>query len=139
VAHRTALAQFRQKLRKSRTHILLIEAISAFLDQVHKRQKVEYVAPLLGDADKIRMTEQVFTQQLHLGKFSLHRGIITRNWMVLQNEFQHNDSRQKNLMWLRNLIRALWTYSYDVWVSRCKQVHTKNPDDLVSMNHEELK
>jgi len=140
VAHRTALAHFRQKLRKNHTHILLIDAFSTFLDQVHKRKNVKYVTPMLGDAGKILMTEQVVTQQIHLGKYSLHRGIISRNWMVLQNEFQSkSDSRQKNLVWLRNLIRALWTYSYDIWVSRCKQVHTKNPEDLVSMNHEELK
>jgi len=137
-AYRVALKSLRQKLRKMHTHVLLINAIASLLDQIHQDQRVTYKAPILGDAAKIRMTDQVFNQQLRLGKFSLHRGIVSRNWMVLQNELTSNDSTQKNFVWLRNLIRALWTYSHDVWVSRCKQVHTKHPDDFCSMNQEEL-
>ena len=138
-AHRVALKSLRQKLRKMHTHVLLVDAIASLLDQTHQGHRVSYKAPLLGDTAKIRMTDQVFHQQLRLGKFSLHRGIVSRNWMVLQNDLTSNvDSNQKNFVWLRNLIRALWTYSHDVWVSRCKHVHTKNPDDFCSMNHEEL-
>jgi len=138
-AHRTALKLLRQKLRKMHTHVLIVDALASFLDQVHRNCRVLYQAPLLGDATKIRLTDQVFHQQLRLGDFSLHRGIVSRNWMVLQNELtSKEDSKKKNLVWLRNVIRALWTYSHDVWVARCKQVHTKNPDDLCSMNHEEL-
>jgi len=138
-AHRSALKLLRQKLRKMHTHVLIVDALASFLDQVHKNSKISYQAPLLGDAIKIRLTDQVFHQQLRLGDFSLHRGIVSRNWMILQNELtSKEDSKKKKLVWLRNLIRALWTYSNDIWVARCKQVHTKNPDDLCSMNHEEL-
>ena len=138
-AHRKALKSLRQKLRKMHSHVLIVGAIASLLDQTHLDHKPTYKTPILGDAAKIRMTDQVFHQQLKLGEFSLHRGIISCNWMVLQNELtSKDDSIQKNFEWLKNLIRALWTYSYDVWVARCKQVHTKNPDDICSMNHEEL-
>jgi len=138
-AHQKQLHLLREKLKKYQTHHLIIHSFCQILSKSQKGLRLSFTAPLLGNKDKIELTRQVFRQQVSLGAFSLHRGILTRNWMVLQNELKSRENiMHKDQTWLRNVIRALWDFSHNVWVARCKHVHIKNEGDICSMTHEEL-
>ena len=59
--------------------------------------------------------------------------------MIVQNTCEGKDNLEhKNLGWMKKVIRSLWTYSYEMWVGRCKQVHESTKGATDSMNHQEL-
>jgi len=138
-AHDKAIKKLRTSLRKAKTHILIINAIDIFLTQVRKKTKPRYVVPPLGSKKKIQIVQQVFAQQVSLGALSLHKGFISRNWMLAQNICDDNkDAEHKNLPWLKKVIKALWEYSQEMWVHRCKQAHLNNKEDPDNMTHNEI-
>ena len=83
--------------------------------------------------------KHIFQQQLSLGNLALTRGLIVRNWTILQNvHIGESDPEKKDLQWLAKLIRSVWTYSLTTWLDRCKQIHKKQDPHHDSLNHVEL-
>jgi len=137
--HRQSLARLRQNLRKAKTHILVINAIAKLVSDFHHDRNSPYSQPLLGDIAKIRAISQVYDQQRRIGKDALIRGFIVINWMLVQNMCAGKEKLEhKDLGWMKKVIRSLWTYSYKMWVGRCKQVHESKKGDTDNMNHQEL-
>jgi len=138
-AHNAAIKKLRNSLRRTKTHILIINAFDVFLSQVRKKLKPKYVVPALGSKRKINIVQQVFDQQVSLGALSLHKGFLSRNWMLAQNVCDDKkDVEHKNLHWTKNVIRALWEYSQDMWLHRCKQSNLMNKDDPDNLTHNEI-
>jgi len=78
-------------------------------------------------------------QQSALGQEAFARGFLTRNWMLAQNVLTLSEKPDaKNLPWLKNVIRAIWTYSHSMWVLRCKQVHSSSKNGPGNLTHQEL-
>lgn len=102
-----------------------------FSTHVRKQLVPKYSPPALGSKQKIQTVHYVFLQQFSLGALSLlHKGFLSRNWMITQNICDDKIyGENKNLNWLKNVIRAAWTYSHDMWVHRCKQTTMNNKDD----------
>jgi len=137
--HDDSMKQLRSALRKCNTHLLIVNAIDVFLTRVHFGQKIECSKHTLGDRTKVKVVDQVFCQQTLLGAFSLHKGFLARNWMVAQNVcLDKPDTESKDLPWMKKVIKALWSYSHDMWVQRCQNVHRKSKTDPCSLNHNEL-
>ena len=127
------------KSSESKTHILVINAVAKLVSDFHRGASSPYSRPLLGDRTKIRAISQVYEQQRSIGKDALIRGFIVRNWMIVQNICEGKDNLEhKNLGWMKKVIRLLWTYSHEMWVGRCKQVHESTKGAIDSMNHQEL-
>lgn len=61
--HRMCMKKSRENLRRAQTHVLIINAFDMFLTSFHQNRPPRYAAPLLGDTEKIRLVQQVFTQQ----------------------------------------------------------------------------
>jgi len=137
--HTACIKQIRSTLRKCNTHLLIVNAIDLFLTRVHQGSEPTYTRPALGDSEKIDVVAQVFSQQVHLGVFSLHKGFVSRNWMIAQNvctSIQNTEYRDEP--WLKKFIRALWDFSHSMWIKRCQNVHVKNKDDPCTLTHNEL-
>ena len=76
---------------------------------------------------------------MDLGHESLHRGFISRNWMVAQRVCTDaSDMMKRELGWLKNLVRTLWQYSCNMWQQRCKHIHVKDPTQPSTLNHDEI-
>jgi len=137
--HTESITKLRATLRKCNTHLLIVNAIDIIITRVHQGLVPVYTKPALGDIGKIEVVEKVFSQQMQLGSFSLHKGFISRNWMIAQNvctstkNIEHRDDS-----WLKKFIKALWEFSQSMWIKRCKNVHVKNKDDPCSLTHNEL-
>jgi len=137
--HRQCMKKFRDSLRKAKTHVLIINAFDMLLTNFHHNRPKKYSSPPLVDATKIALVRQVFQQQNALGQEAFARGFLTRNWMLAQNVLTLSKKPEaKNLPWLKNVIRAIWTYSHSMWVLRCKQVHSSSKNDPDNLTHQEL-
>ena len=137
--HTSCIKILRSTLRKCHTHLLIVNAIDLFITRVHQGSTPTYAKPALGDFGKIEVVAQVFSQQAKLGAFSLHKGFVSRNWMIAQNvctSVQNNAYIDET--WLKKFIRALWDFSNSMWIKRCQNVHVKNKDDPCSLTHNEL-
>ena len=137
--HTESITKLRATLRKCNTHLLIVNAIDIFITRVHQGLVPAYTRPALGDIGKIEVVAKVFSQQVHLGSFSLHKGFVSRNWMIAQNVCTStNNIEHRDESWLKKFIKALWEFSQSMWIKRCKNVHVKNKDDPCSLTHNEL-
>jgi len=130
-SHKSHLGTFRQILRREGTHLLVLNAMSDILQSFHIGRKLVYTAPLLGDCAKIQSVRQVTLQQVQLELDSLVRGKIIRNWSVAKPE-------DKDLKLIKIVLRALWTFSTNMWLDRCKQVHSTSKEDSDNLTHQDL-
>ena len=138
-AHRESVTKLEKSLRKIKTHPLLIQAIIHILNSFQSSKKPTTNKNQMGDLGKIRIVNQVMKQQIDLGQTSLHRGFISRNWMVAQRVCTDAcDMMKRDLGWLKHLVRTLWQYSVNMWQQRCKHIHTKDPTQPNTLTHDEI-
>jgi len=129
----------RSVLRKCNTHLLLINVIDVFLTKVHLGLEIISPKHTLRDHTKVKLVDSVFKQQKLLGKFSLHKGFISRNGIVAQNVYHNKIGMDvKNVPCMKKVIKALWSYSNKMWIQRCQNIHKKIKKDPCSLTHNEL-
>ena len=49
-----------------------------------------------------------------------------------------NKKQHKDLKWLKSVIRAIWNFSHEIWVQRCKFVNKADKTNPLSLSHQEL-
>ena len=120
---------------KIHTSPLIINSFASILTAAHTPTDPKPPTPLLRNRTQIRIMRQIFTQQTSLGPHALSRGLLARNWTILQNLHKRvQDTQRKDIPWLSKVIRAVWTYSHSLWLDRCKHVHSTE----ANLNHTEL-
>ena len=131
------MAALQTKLRSHNTNPLIIQGITALLNGHHQANTPQYLNPLFYKRRQQSVLHEVFQQQQRLGPNAILRGLIDRNWMVLQNLHSSSPPDHLDLLWLSNLIKTLWTYSHSVWVARCKHVNQTTADEPISLTQAE--
>ena len=107
------------------------------LNRHHHAQTPQCPKPPFYKKRQRSILQEVFLQQQRLGPNALIRGLIARNWMLLQNLHSKSPPNHLDRPWLGNLIRALWTYSHSIWVARCKYVNYATTDNLLCLSQVE--
>ena len=136
--HKQAIMTLQHRLRKTKTHQLIISAVIEILTVNHWSKAPQCPTPMLHNYHHMTILRAVFNQQTHLGPDSLLRGLCVRNWTLLQNQTTGYPPEYDSILWLVAFIRAIWDYSLAVWHGRCKHVNENKSDDPESLTHTQL-
>ena len=137
IAFVDSLPALQTKLKSINTNPLIIKAITSLLLAQHKRTKPNCPKPPFFKRKQLEVLRAVFQQQQRLGPTYLLRGILARNWSVLQNLHTNAPPDHIDLPWLSQLIKTLWDHAHTRWVARCNQVNHSTADNPQSLTHAE--
>ena len=112
--HRESLVTLQTQLRKINTNPLIIHAVTALVSANHNNSTAQYPSPLLNKRQHNRILNIVFQQQLLLGSNALIRGLIARNWMILQNLHINAPINYISTLWAQVFIQSLWNYTHTI-------------------------
>ena len=135
--HQSSLTILQSQLSKLNTNPLIVQAITAILSAVHQSKPPTCPTPPFYKRRHHSILKTVFLQQVNLGPSSLLRGLVVRNWAILQNLHEHKSPDDPNIKWFHRLLHAIWEYSYSMWIGRCKYVNNTTTDDPTSLTHNE--
>ena len=137
MTHRTSLATLQTKLCTNGTNPLIIQAITVLITAYHQSAEPICPTPPFYKKRQHDILKEIFKQQTRLGPSAIIRGIVTRNWVLLQNLHQKSPPESPNLQWHQLLIRTIWDYSHSIWVSRYQHVNHSSKDNPHSLTHTE--
>ena len=137
--HRNTIRTIRTQLQKAKTAPLIIDAFANLLNSFHFNKRPSSPEPMLKNKSQTAAVDSVFEQQLLLGPTSIHRGFLTRNWMVVQNLCHNWENLQhKDLTWLKKIVTACWYFSHEIRVQRCQFVNQSDKSNPLGMSHCDL-
>ena len=120
-----------QQLRTSLTKAKTIPMIMNYLLHILKEQRVGYdLAFKINDfySDQIKeFAHKIYKKQIQVGRDSLSRGFLIKEWETLQNICVDNtNTTGSNIEWASQVINALWIYSKSIWDARSKFINEPN-------------
>ena len=137
--HRNAIRKLLTKLQKAGTAKLVTDALATLLNTFHTQTRAHCPHPILHSKKHLHALRPLFLQQHQLGPTSVHKGFLARNWTIVQNICKNEKHVcKKNLGWLKNIICALWTFSHEIWVERCKHSNKADKSNPLTLSHCDL-
>ena len=91
-------------------------------------------------SDQIKdFAHKIYRKQIQVGRESLSRGFIIKEWETLQNIcVDKTNTTGANIEWASQIISSLWTYSKSIWGARNKFINESSADTKRSPKTTEL-
>lgn len=135
-----AISKLQKDLETAHTSAIIVTAIIRLLQEFRtgyppKLQQHPYQNPTIQELSK-----QVMKKQRMLGPQALWRGFLVYEWEALQNLCDnHSSTISCNTEWVSRCIQSLWTFSKQVWESRCNKINSPDPTTKTSLKTVELR
>ena len=137
-SHKQASKKLRDALRRAKTAPLIQRAVIQCIEKHRKGYENLSFRDVMVSSENKQLAQNVFFQQEQLGHTAFMQGILSRDWVLLQNVYDNKaDVLDYQIDWTAKIIRAIWKYSITMWRDRCGEIHGNDGNKSKSIHRKE--